>query len=180
MYVIAQVHTFYWGDGYDCAGWKIRLRWVMDSTSLGDGFDFVGWKRQFRWLNEALEVAEWSTWSSRMIWLHWVKDSTALAEWSTWCCRMKYLNEAIDVAEFSTISWVLVTPSAVWGHKLWPQTFGANLWLFLVTSKVLGKKYLKRGRRKKKIGGSRNWEPPILWVFNQIGKVRPTFNFESS
>ena len=32
----------------------------------------------------------------------------------------------------------------------------AKIRLFLVTSKVLGKKYLKRGRRKKKIGGSRN------------------------
>ena len=32
--------------------------------------------------------------------------------------------------------------------------FGAKIRLFLVTSKVLGKKYLKRMRRKKKIGGS--------------------------
>ena len=104
MHVIVQVYTFHWGDGYDCAGWRIRLRWVMDTTALGDGFDCAGWKRQFRWLNEALEVAEWST----------------------WCCRMKYLNEAIDVAEFSTISWVSITPSAVWGHKLWPQTFSAK------------------------------------------------------
>ena len=47
------------GDGYDFAGWRIRLCWVTDSTALGDGFDCVGWKRQFRWLNEALEVAEW-------------------------------------------------------------------------------------------------------------------------
>ena len=82
MYVIAQVHTFHWVYGYDFAGWRIRLRWVEDSTSLGDGFDFAGWKSQFRWLNEALDVAEWSGWS----------------------CRMKYLNKAIDVAEFSTIS----------------------------------------------------------------------------
>ena len=37
----------------------------------------------------------------------------------------------------------------------------AKIRLFLVTSKVLGKKYLKRGRRKK-IGGSRiGGEPPI-------------------
>ena len=84
MHVIAQVHTFHWGDGYDFAGWRIRLRWVKDTTSLGDGFDFAGWKRQFRWLNEALDVAEWSGWS----------------------CRMKYLNEAVDVTEFSTISWL--------------------------------------------------------------------------
>ena len=34
--------------------------------------------------------------------------------------------------------------------------FGAKIRLFLVTSKVLGKKYLKRMGRKKKIGGSRN------------------------
>ena len=84
MYVIAQVHTFHWVYGYDCAGLRIRLRWVKDTTSLGDGFDFAGWKRQFRWLNKALDVAEWSGWSS----------------------RMKYLNEAVDVAEFSTISWL--------------------------------------------------------------------------
>ena len=32
----------------------------------------------------------------------------------------------------------------------------AKIRLFLVTSKVLGKKYLKRMGRKKKIGGSRN------------------------
>ena len=31
----------------------------------------------------------------------------------------------------------------------------AKIRLFLVTSKVLGKKYLKRGEEKKKIGGSR-------------------------
>ena len=38
----------------------------------------------------------------------------------------------------------------------------AKIRLFLVTSKVLGKKYLKRGRRKKKIGDSRNGgESPI-------------------
>ncbi|MCW4112150.1 hypothetical protein [Segatella copri] len=30
------------GDGYDFAGWKIRLRWVMDSTSLGGRVNFVG------------------------------------------------------------------------------------------------------------------------------------------
>ena len=84
MYVMAQVHTFHWIEGYDCAGLRIRLRWVKDTTSLGDGFDFAGWKRQFRWLNKALDVAEWSG----------------------WCCRMKYLNEAVDVAEFSTISWL--------------------------------------------------------------------------
>ena len=38
----------------------------------------------------------------------------------------------------------------------------AKIRLFLVTSKVLGKKYLKRMRRKKKIGDSRNGgESPI-------------------
>ena len=38
----------------------------------------------------------------------------------------------------------------------------AKIRLFLVTSKVLGKKYLKRMGRKKKIGDSRNGgEPPI-------------------
>ena len=84
MFFIAQVHTFHWVYGYDCAGWRIRLRWVTDTTSLGQRYDFVGWKRQFRWLNKALDVAEWSGWSS----------------------RMKYLNEAVDVAEFSTISWL--------------------------------------------------------------------------
>lgn len=30
------------GDGFDFAGWKIRLRWVMDSTSLGGRVNFVG------------------------------------------------------------------------------------------------------------------------------------------
>ena len=30
------------GDGFDFAGWKIRLRWVMDSTSLGGRGNFVG------------------------------------------------------------------------------------------------------------------------------------------
>ena len=37
----------------------------------------------------------------------------------------------------------------------------AKIRLFLVTSKVLGKKYLKRMGRKKKIGGSQFREPPI-------------------
>ena len=37
----------------------------------------------------------------------------------------------------------------------------AKIRLFLVTSKVLGKKYLKRMRKKKKIGDSRNGESPI-------------------
>lgn len=30
------------GDGFDFAGWKIRLRWVIDSTSLGGRGNFVG------------------------------------------------------------------------------------------------------------------------------------------
>lgn len=30
------------GDGFDFVGWKIRLRWVMDSTSLGGRGNFVG------------------------------------------------------------------------------------------------------------------------------------------
>ena len=46
------------GDGYDFAGWKIRLRWVMDSTSLGDGFDFAGRMKHLMLQNEVVEVAE--------------------------------------------------------------------------------------------------------------------------
>ena len=30
------------GDGFDFAGLRIRLRWVMDSTSLGGRVNFVG------------------------------------------------------------------------------------------------------------------------------------------
>ena len=118
MYVIAQVHTFHWVYGYDCAGLKIRLRWVKDTTSLGGRYDFTGWKSQFRWVNEVAEVAEWSTWSS-------IK---------------KYLNKAIDVAEFSTISWLnfsmrfknalkrLLPLQSVWGKTCESP---ASLYLFL-------------------------------------------------
>ena len=42
--------------------------------------------------------------------------------------------------------------------------FAAKLRLFLVTSKVFGKKYLKRMGRKKKIGGSRNGRA-AYWLY---------------
>ena len=121
---IESIDTAALGGRFDFVGWWIRLRWGMDSTSLGDRGNFVGWKRQFRWLNEALEVAEWSS----------------------WCCRMKYLNEAIDVDDFSTKSCVTVITSAVWGHKLWPQTFSAkkrsassakSAWLYITQIRFL-------------------------------------------
>ena len=45
--------------------------------------------------------------------------------------------------------------------------FGAKIRLFLVTSKVLGKKYLKRMRRKKKIGGSQGSRLLIFSLFDE-------------
>ena len=35
------------GDGFDFAGWKIRLHWVEDTTSLGGRVNFVG---RMKWL----------------------------------------------------------------------------------------------------------------------------------
>ena len=118
MYVIAQVHTFHWVEGYDFAGLKIRLRWVKDTNSLGGRYDFTGWK----------------------IRLHWVEESISLAEWSGRSSIMKYLNKAIDVAEFLTISWLnfsmrfknalkrLLPLQGVWGKTCESP---ASLYLFL-------------------------------------------------
>ena len=46
------------GDGFDFAGWKIRLRWVMDSTSLGGRVNFVGRMKWLRWQNNMAALAE--------------------------------------------------------------------------------------------------------------------------
>ena len=54
----------------------------------------------------------------------------------------------------------------------------AKIRLFLVTSKVLGKKYLKRGEEKKKIGDSRNGESPIEYCcFDDETKGYSFFDF---
>ena len=58
----------------------IRFIEVTDTTSLGDGFDFAGWKIRLHWVEESISLAEWSGWSSRMKYLNKAID---VAEFST-------------------------------------------------------------------------------------------------
>ena len=58
------------GDGFDCAGWRIRLRWVKDTTSLGGRVNFVGWIKHLMLQNEVVDFAEWSTWIRRLMLLN--------------------------------------------------------------------------------------------------------------
>ena len=69
MFFIAQVHTFHWADTSDCAGLKIRLRWLEDSIALAWRYDFVVSKIRIRKQNETDLFAEWSGWVSWMKWL---------------------------------------------------------------------------------------------------------------
>lgn len=69
MFFIAQVHTFHWADTSDCAGLKIRLRWLEDSIALAWRYDFVVSKIRIRKQNETDLFAEWSGCVCRMKWL---------------------------------------------------------------------------------------------------------------
>ena len=61
MFFIAQVHTFHWADTSDCAGLKIRLRWLEDMTSLARRFEFVSRMRRICLQNEVAELTDWSS-----------------------------------------------------------------------------------------------------------------------